>query len=81
MSTLFPDTDPKTEALQIEIIRRMPAWKKMTLIDSLNETVTMLAISGLKQRHPEATPTQIRHMLAELRLGAPLAHKVYGHAK
>jgi hypothetical protein len=59
----------------------MPAWKKISMVDSLNETVKSLAISGIKQRHPEATPEQIRRMLAELMLGGELARKVYGHAK
>lgn len=80
MSALFPDTHPKMEALQIELIRRMPPWKKIAMIDSLNETVKMLAISGIRQRHPEATPEQIRRILAETMLGLELAQKVYGHA-
>jgi len=78
MSALFSDTDPKVEQLQIELIRRMPAWKKFALLDDLNETVTTFAISGIKQRHPEATPESIRRMLAELMLGPELARKVYG---
>jgi hypothetical protein len=81
MSTLSADTDPRIEKIQIEIIRRMPPWKKLTLVDDLNETVKALAISGLKQRHPNASPEQIRRMLAELMLGAELAGKVYGHAR
>lgn len=78
MSTLSSDTDPKMEALQIELIRRMPAWKKIALIDGLNQTVKTLAMSGIKQRHPNATPQQARRMLAELMLGVELAQKVYG---
>jgi hypothetical protein len=69
------------EALQIELIRRMPAWKKFAIIDGLNETVKTLAISGIKARHPDATPQEILRMLAELMLGAELARKVYEHAR
>ena len=78
MSQLYSDTNPRTEALQIELIRRMPSWKRMAMVDGLNETVQALAISGLRQRHPDATPAEIRFMLAELRLGPELARKVYG---
>jgi len=78
MSALFSDYRPKIERLQIELIRRMPAWKKFALVDDLNETVKAFAISGIKQRHPEATPESIRRMLAELMLGPELARKVYG---
>ncbi len=78
---LSSDTHPKIEAMQIELIRRMPAWKKLAVIDGLNETVRALAISGIKERHPNATPQEIHRMLAELILGAELAQKVYDHAK
>jgi hypothetical protein len=81
MSALYSDTDPKVEQIQIEIIRRMPAWKKFALLDDLNETVRAFAISGIQQRHPEATPEKIRRMLAELMLGEELANKVYRHAR
>ncbi|MDQ3007218.1 MAG: hypothetical protein M3R47_17775 [Chloroflexota bacterium] len=81
MSALFSDSHPKMEALQIELIRRMPAWKKLAVVDGLNETVKALAVSGIKERHPHATPQEIHRMLAELMLGAELARKVYDHAK
>ena len=81
MSALYSDTDPKIEQMQIEFIRRMPAWKKFAIVDGLNETVKTLALSGIKQRHPKATPQQIQRMLAELMLGTELARKVYDHAR
>jgi len=81
MSALFPDTDPKMEALQIQLLRRMPSWKKIAILEGLNETVKTLAVSGIKQRYPQATPQQIHRMLAELMLGAELARKVYDHAE
>jgi hypothetical protein len=81
MSTLSSDTDPKMEALQIQLLRRMPSWKKIAILEGLNETVKTLAVSGIKQRYPQATPQQIHRMLAELMLGAELARKVYDHAE
>ncbi|MDH7488564.1 MAG: hypothetical protein QHH80_03535 [Anaerolineae bacterium] len=81
MGALFPDTDPKIEALQIELIRRMPPWRKMAVVDSLNETVRTVAISGIRQRHPQATPEQVHRMFAEMALGAERAEKVYGRVQ
>jgi hypothetical protein len=81
MSVLSSDTHPKIEQMQIEVIRRMPSWKKFSIVDGLNETVKTLAITGLKQRNPNATPEQIHRMLAELMLGQELARKVYDHAR
>lgn len=81
MSVLYSDTHPKIEQMQIELIRRMPPWKKFAIVDDLNETVKTLAISGIKQHHPNATPEQIHRILAELMLGVELAQKVYGEIK
>jgi hypothetical protein len=81
MSTLYPDTDPKIEQMQIELIRRMPAWRKMSIVDGLNEAVKNLALTGIKQRHPDATSEQIQRMLADLMLGDELARKVYDRAR
>jgi hypothetical protein len=78
---MFTDTHPKIEKMQIEVIRRMPTWKKIAVMDGLNETVRTLAITGIKQRHPNATPAQVHRMLADLMLGAELARKVYDHAE
>lgn len=81
MSTLYPDTHPKIEQMQIEFIRRMPAWKKFAIVDDLNETVKTLAVSGIKQRNPNASPEQVQRMLAELMLGEELVRKVYDRAR
>jgi hypothetical protein len=77
MSALYPDTHPKIEQMQIEIIRRMPLWKKIALLDDLNETVKAFNVIGIKQRHPDATPEKVHRLLSDLMLGAELAKKVY----
>lgn len=33
MSALYADTDPKSEQMQIELIRRMPTWRQMSMVD------------------------------------------------
>lgn len=81
MVALYSDTQPQIERIQIEIIRRMPSWKKFAIVDDLNETVRTFAISGIKQSHPNITIEQTRRLLAERMLGAELANKVYSHAR
>jgi hypothetical protein len=81
MGGYYADTHPKIEQMQIELIRKMPSWKKFAAIDDLNETVKTFALSGIKQRHPEATTMQLQRMLADILLGPDLAKKVYGHAR
>jgi hypothetical protein len=81
MSSLYSDTHPKIEQMQVELIRRMPSWKKMSMVDGLNEAVKTLALTGIKQRNPNASPEQIHRMLADLMLGEELARKVYDRAR
>ena len=51
------------------------------MVDGLNEAVKNLALTGIKQRNPTATPEQIHRMLADLMLGEELARKVYDRAR
>lgn len=76
--TLSPDTDPEAERVQIEIFRNMPAWRKMQLVEDANQTARQLALAGLRQRHPEAGPEELRRRLMGLFLGEELATEVYG---
>jgi hypothetical protein len=76
--TLSPDTDPEAERVQIEIFRRMPAWRKIQLVDEANQLARQLSLAGLRQRHPEAGPEELRRRLMGLQLGEELATEVYG---
>jgi hypothetical protein len=78
MTTLYSDTNPKAERIQIELLRSAPSWRKIQMVAQLNETVRTLAMSGLTQRHPQATPAELRRLLADLILGETLAAQVYG---
>lgn len=78
MKKLSPDTEPGIEALQLEGSRQMPSWRKMELMAEMGRTVQMLALAGLRQRHPGDTPTQRRRRLADLLLGPELAARAYG---
>ena len=75
---LFPDTRPEAEAVLIKLLRQAPPWRKLHMVGQLNQTVRTLALSGLRQRHPEATPQELRRRLADLLLGPDLAAQAYG---
>jgi len=77
-ASLFPDTRPEAEAVLIKMLRQAPPWRKLHMVDQLNQTVRTLALSGLCQRHPDATPQELRRRLADLLLGPDLAAQVYG---
>lgn len=78
MSTLFTDTRPEAEEVQIELLRRAPPWRKLEMVGQLNLTVRTLALSSLRRRYPRATPEELRRRLADLLLGPDLAAQVYG---
>ena len=78
MSRLFRDTSPDAERYLLSLLREAPAWRKLVLVDQLNQTARQLALAGLRKRYPEAGPALLRHKLAELVLGRELAERVYG---
>ncbi len=84
MSTLYSDTDPKMEALQIQLWREASPTKKMHMVAQLNAAGRLLALTGLRNRFPTASESELNYQLAILFLGEELARKVYGetdHAK
>jgi hypothetical protein len=78
MGTLYSDTDPQVEALQISLLRQMPPWRKLEMMAELNATARSLARSGLRQRYPKASEVEINRRLAALLYGEELARKAFG---
>lgn len=76
--SVFDDTSPDAERVQIELLRQMPAWRKLQMVSEMSQTVRTLALLGLRQRFPHATETELRRRLADLVLGEELAARVYG---
>jgi hypothetical protein len=72
------DTSPDIERLQVETLRHMPPHRKLALVGEMSQTVRVLALTGLRQRHPDDTPAQRQRRLADLLLGPELAARVYG---
>jgi hypothetical protein len=75
---LFPDTDEQTERVLIELVRRMPDWKKFQQIADLTEAVRELAMLGLRDQYPQASEEELRFRFAAIVLGRDLAGKVCG---
>lgn len=77
---MLSDTTSKMEGLQFSLLRDLPAWRKWAMVDDLNITLQGIALCGLKQRHPDASPETIRRLYAAMLLGDELARKVLDHA-
>jgi hypothetical protein len=78
MTRLFSDTSSEAEAALIDLLRQAPSWRKLEMVGELNAAMRELALSGLRERYPEADSSELRRRLADLLLGAELAEKVYG---
>jgi len=78
MATRLTDTSANAERVQIEILRSMPSWRKVKLWNDLNMSMRKVALVGLSQRFPLATPHELRRRLATILLGPELATQAYG---
>ncbi len=72
------DTAPEAEAVLFKLLRETPGWRKLEMMEDLNQAARQLALIGLRRRHPNASPEELKRRLAVMFLGEELATKVYG---
>ncbi|MCU0500310.1 MAG: hypothetical protein MUC51_00840 [Anaerolineae bacterium] len=78
MNPTLSDTSPEAERVLIDLMRQTPVWRRLEIVAEMNETVKLLILSGLHQRHPDATPDELRRRMADILLGPQLATHAYG---
>lgn len=83
MNTLPPgptlnDTSEAAAGVQIELLRAMPASRKVALVEDANRTSRRLAMAGIALRFPDATHEERVRLLMDIVLGTELAERVYG---
>jgi hypothetical protein len=66
MRTLFSDTHPKMEALQVRLWREASLTRKMQALAQLNASAKTLALAGLRSRFPQASEAELRYHLARV---------------
>jgi hypothetical protein len=74
------DTSPEAYRMQCEIFRRIGPEKRAAGMIDLIESANEIAASGVRQRHPEYSPEQVRLAVIRMRLGDELFRKVYPNA-
>jgi hypothetical protein len=62
------DTSAEAEEVRLEAIRRMPPVQRLAQALALSETMRALALTRLREPHPDRTQLE----LVELLIGAPL---------
>lgn len=78
MRVTSSDTSLEAEAVMIGLLRKAPAWRRLQLAGQMSLTARRLALSGVRQRHPDANEEEIKRRFAALHLGDELAEKVFG---
>jgi hypothetical protein len=78
MGTLSRDTSPEAEQVMIGILREMPPWRRLELLEDACLATLELARAGLRNRHPEADSEAIHRLLLDLTLGSELAEEAFG---
>ncbi len=78
MSPVLSDTRPEAERVQLMLLRQAPAWRKLEMLGQLNRAARTLALSGLRERHPQADLQELHRRLADLLLGETIALQIYG---
>ena len=73
------DADQRA-GLQIEAWRRMTPVEKAAAMSQATRDVVTLALSGIRQRHPDASDRECFIRLAALQLGPTLVRQVYPDA-
>lgn len=80
MPPFYTDTDSRIEALQVQLLRTAPPWRKMAMLAGLNASARNLALAGLRQRFPTAGEEELHRRLADLLFGVELARKLFGES-
>lgn len=78
MASRLSDTHPDAEKVQIEILRRMPVWRRIEIASQLTVTSREMALAGLRRRFPGESEEVLQRRLATLCLGPELARRAYG---
>jgi hypothetical protein len=74
------DTTPEAARVHLEIIRRMPAARRLELALGMRNSLRQVVAAGVRQRHPEFSPYQVRLAVIRPILGDKLFREVYLHA-
>jgi hypothetical protein len=70
------DTSAAAEARQLEAWRRMTPEQRLEVAAEMSDALRMLVEAGVRNRNPNAQPSEVQQLIAEALLGAELAAAV-----
>jgi hypothetical protein len=59
------DTTPEVEKRYFEMLRALPAWRKMEMLAGLNQMAIEAAYVATRRRHPEASEEELRQLVLD----------------
>lgn len=71
------DTSGEAQRRLVAAWRAMSPQAKAALVNALSLDVTRLALAGIRERHPAASPEEQRMRLGTLLLGGPLMREAF----
>jgi hypothetical protein len=75
------DTDPEAERVQMELLRRATAARRLRLALSLSRSVLGLSRDGIARCRPQASPEEVGLEFVRLHYGRTLADEVRRHLR
>jgi hypothetical protein len=85
MKSLVTDTSPEAERVRMGLLRQAPIWRKLQLVDGLNQALHVLARGAILRLDASVSEADLQGRLAERRLGPALAARARnqgsGHIK
>jgi hypothetical protein len=78
MGILARDTDESAERTQISILKALPAWKRLELLDHACTTTRTVMMAGLRSRFPGLLDADLHRMLMDLLVGEETAERIWG---
>jgi len=72
------DTAPAAKARYYELLRSLPADRRMQAMLRLSRAVRELALAGIRERHPTATDAELRVRLTVRVYGRDVARRLFG---
>ena len=77
--TLLPaDTSLDAAKVYYAVLRRLGPEGRASKLVEIHETLGEVCAAGVRHRHPDYTPEQVRLALIRLRLGRELFQRAYG---
>ncbi len=74
----YSDTDPRAMEVWLDLLRRMPAGKKIESVFALSRMAIQFSEAGVRMAYPEADDREVFLRTAARRLSRDLMIQVYG---